>query len=94
LKPKVKNPFKKLSPHKIRKRILTSEQGNQIGRICAYLEIVFFGQFLENNKVDRIFILLFPHSHNYVSILTKKRLGYNLGDFFTNSSGHPASERN
>jgi hypothetical protein len=29
------------------------------------------------------------HGKSYVLMLTKNRLGYSLGDFFTNSSGHP-----
>jgi hypothetical protein len=29
---------------------------------------------------------------DYVLILTKNGLGYILGDLFTNSSGHPASD--
>jgi hypothetical protein len=31
----------------------------------------------------------FFHSINYVLNLTKNGLGYTLGDFFTNWSGHP-----
>jgi hypothetical protein len=33
--------------------------------------------------------VLFFHSKNYVQNLTKNGLGYTLGDYFKNSSGHP-----
>jgi hypothetical protein len=32
----------------------------------------------------------FVHGASYAMILTKNALGYILGDFFANSSGHPA----
>jgi hypothetical protein len=34
---------------------------------------------------------IFSHENCYVLILTKSGLGYILGDFFINSSGHPAA---
>jgi hypothetical protein len=33
------------------------------------------------------------HFKNDALILTKNGLGYTLGDFFTNSSGHPVGKR-
>jgi hypothetical protein len=35
----------------------------------------------------------FPHGKSYGLIWTKTGLGYILGDFFTNSSGHPGWRR-
>jgi hypothetical protein len=35
----------------------------------------------------------FLHGQINVLILTKIGLGYTLGDFFTNSSGHPAGQQ-
>jgi hypothetical protein len=57
-------------------------------------EFKFFGDifgvvFLKNPYVENIFRI--PHfpGKSYVLIVTKNGLGYILGDFFTNSSGHP-----
>jgi hypothetical protein len=36
---------------------------------------------------------LFFHSTGYVLILTKKWLGFILGDFFANLSGHPGMDK-
>jgi hypothetical protein len=36
--------------------------------------------------------LLFPQCFGSVFILTKNGLGYIVGDFFTNSSGHPVCD--
>jgi hypothetical protein len=41
---------------------------------------------------SHIFGRIFYHGNNYVLILTKTVLGYILGDFFTNSSGHPEQD--
>jgi hypothetical protein len=64
-------------------------QGDQIGRIFAHCAIVDFLQFLGNEKVAHIFMLPFPTDEVRNLILTKNVLGYILGDFFKNSSGHP-----
>jgi hypothetical protein len=48
--------------------------------------VVNFGHCLENSRSKANFWLLFPL---YVLILTNNLLGCTLGDFFTNSSGHP-----
>jgi translation elongation factor EF-4 len=53
------------------------------------LSIFIFSQFIFT--VANIFGLLFPTDYvGYATILAKHVLGYNLGDFLTNSSGHPA----
>jgi hypothetical protein len=67
------------------------KQGEQICRIFAYkLGDCFFcfGQRFENYGSGTNFGL-FVHSNSHVLIFTKNWLGYALGDFFTNSSGHP-----
>jgi hypothetical protein len=58
-------------------------QGDQIGRI-------FFGQYFENHKSNPNFCAYFSEEEIIsVLLLRKNGLGYILGDFFTNSSGHP-----
>jgi hypothetical protein len=47
------------------------------------------GGFSKITELAQIFGLLFPQRSSYVFILAKNGLGYILGDFFTNSSGHP-----
>jgi hypothetical protein len=61
------------------------EQDDQIGRIFAYWAI---GHFL-NYKRSPNFVTADFKCQSCVSILTKNGLRYILGDFFTNSSGHP-----
>jgi hypothetical protein len=52
--------------------------------------VVYIGQlFFLITELAHFFGLLFPQRTSYVFILTKNGLGYILGDFFTNSSGHP-----
>jgi hypothetical protein len=70
---------------------LQNIQGDQIGRIFALLAIVYFGRFKKNCNSSPHFCAIFPLRIDYVLNLTKIGLGYILGDFFTNSSGHPAS---
>jgi hypothetical protein len=65
-----------------------SDQGDQIGPILAYGRLFIFGQPLDNCKSSSNFFATFFHR----TILTKHVLGYILGDFFTNSSGHPEKE--
>jgi hypothetical protein len=55
-------------------------QGDQVGRIFAYLAIVYFRQ---------VFRKLQKEPKKYVATYTKSGLGFLLGDFFTNSSDHP-----
>jgi hypothetical protein len=52
--------------------------------------IIYLGQFFEHYRSIPHFCSTYFPSLEYVSILTKNGLGYRLGDFFTNSSGHPA----
>jgi hypothetical protein len=69
---------------------LVSDRGDQIGRIFANWAILYFGQFFENHTSSPYFgILCSTVSSGYASILTK----YVLGNFSTNSSGHPVSDR-
>jgi hypothetical protein len=68
--------------------LLVYGQGDQIGRIFAYWAIVYFGQFSENYRSSPQLRGYFFHDQCYALILTKKILGYILGDFITNSSGH------
>jgi hypothetical protein len=55
----------------------------QIGRLFT------LGCFLKILKQPN-YLSYFFHGKIYVFILTKNRLGHILGDFFTNTSGHPA----
>jgi hypothetical protein len=64
-------------------------QGDQIGRIFAQWAIVYFGQWFEIYIISANFWATFLCDTSYVLILTKNGLGYILGDFFKNSSGHP-----
>jgi hypothetical protein len=61
---------------------------HQIGRIIACWALVYPGLF-ENYRSNANFGATFFRSTSYVLIGTKHGLGYILGDFFTNSSGHP-----
>jgi hypothetical protein len=66
-------------------------QGDQIGQNFAYWAIIFFGQFFENFKSSpKIHYFSYYVGKKYVSTLPKSELGYILGDFFMNTSGHPA----
>jgi hypothetical protein len=68
---------------------LCGPQGDQIGRIFANWTIVNLGQLFGNNGSSPRSWIAFLQSKSYVAILTKNELGYILGDFLTNSSGHP-----
>jgi hypothetical protein len=50
------------------------------------------GSFLKNKKSSQNFYAYFIYSKSYVLILTKSVLAYILGDFLTNSSGHPGRQ--
>jgi hypothetical protein len=65
---------------------LTRQQGDQIGRFFAYWASVFYGSFFDNCRSSPIFWPLFTTEK--VINLTNNVLGYILGHFFTNSSGH------
>jgi hypothetical protein len=60
-----------------------------LGRIFAYWAIVYFGHYFDNYRSTANYWATFLHSTSYVLILTNTWLGYILGDFFTDSSGHP-----
>jgi hypothetical protein len=49
------------------------------------------GSFLKTTEGAQIIWLLFFQVNRDVLVLTKNGLGYILGDFFTDSSGHPGS---
>jgi hypothetical protein len=55
-----------------------------------YWAIVYFAQFLGNNGSRPHFGATFFHNRGYALIATKNALGYILGDFLNNPSGHPA----
>jgi hypothetical protein len=65
-------------------------QGDQIGRLLAHWEMVCFGHFLSITEVAKNFDAMFSAvkiMHNFWETMGWATL---LGDFFTNSSGHPA----
>jgi hypothetical protein len=62
-------------------------QGDQICRIFAHCMIIEKGRFFSKSQ-KQIFGLLFFKGQSYVFNLTNNGLGYILGDFFTNTSGH------
>jgi hypothetical protein len=69
-------------------------QGDQIGRILAQWPLFTLGRFPKITKVAEFFgATLFDCTYihkMYVLGYLKDVLGYILGDFFANSSGHPA----
>jgi hypothetical protein len=64
------------------------KQGDQIGRIFGHLGDCFLWVVFLIAEADQIFELLFTRK-NYVLVLTENVLGNILGDFCTNSFGHP-----
>jgi hypothetical protein len=58
-----------------------------IGRLFVY-----FGQFFNCKRSPKIWATFFPGKINLI-ILAPMGLGFSLGDFFTNSSGHPVCNR-
>jgi hypothetical protein len=63
------------------------DQGDQIRLFFAYWVNVYLGSCMINVEVDQILGYFF-HGISYGLIMTKNELGYILGDFFANSSGH------
>jgi hypothetical protein len=51
--------------------------------------IVYIGQFFESYKSSTTCWATFCYGKSCILFWTKTGLGYTLGDFFTNSSGHP-----
>jgi hypothetical protein len=69
---------------------LTAHQGDQIGRIFARWAILYFGQLFETCLICPNFCATIFHGKSNALFSANNQLGHNLGDFFTNSSGHPA----
>jgi hypothetical protein len=62
--------------------------GARVTGLDKFSPIVYHGHFFVNRRLSRYRYATFYYGVNsYVLILTKNRLGYNLGDFFT--SGRP-----
>jgi hypothetical protein len=55
--------------------------------------MVYFLSLFENDRNIPVSFGYFFHCESYALISAKNGLGYILGDFFTNSSGHPARKR-
>jgi hypothetical protein len=70
--------------------VQTIKQGDQIGGIFAVgLDCLHWAAF-SSTEVSQIFGLNFFLGKVLCLNFAKNVLGYILGDFFTNSSGHPA----
>jgi hypothetical protein len=69
---------------------LPAKQCDQIGRIFAYWATVFFWQILENYISTSNYWAIF--STGQFVYLFRQKTGWALGDFFTNSYGHPAAK--
>jgi hypothetical protein len=65
-----------------------------LGEFSSKGQLFTLDSFMKITEVDDIFVLLFTRytSVDHVLILTKNGLGYILGVFFTNTSGHPAGK--
>jgi hypothetical protein len=78
--------------------VMGDEQCDQIGRIFAYwanfrlLGECFHWAVFNVTLVGQKFQGTFCKGKSYVLILTKNGLGYNSGNYFTNSSGRPGDE--
>jgi hypothetical protein len=70
---------------------MVHSQGDQIGRIFAYwvTTYLYFGWLFANYRNSPDYWATHFRDKSYVLIMTKIGLGYILGDFFTNASGHP-----
>jgi hypothetical protein len=69
-----------------------------IGRFFAHLAIVYFGRFFENDRSSPILCAIFPTVIvRYICVGLGRRnrcwATYILGNFFTNSPGHPAPNK-
>jgi hypothetical protein len=64
-------------------------QGDQTWRIFAYC--LLWAIFLKISNNSKFEATVF-HVKSHLSILTKNGLGYFLGDYFANSSGHPVCQ--
>jgi hypothetical protein len=55
---------------------------------------VYFGYFFQIKEIAYIdYWATYFHGKSYVFVLAKNGLGYILGDFFTNASGHPGKKQ-
>jgi hypothetical protein len=61
----------------------------RLGEFSTFWATVFFGQIQKLPKFSGYFF----HGKRCVLILTKNGFGHVLGDFLTNSSGHPGFDR-
>jgi hypothetical protein len=62
----------------------------RFGEFSPIVRLFTLGSFLKLKEAAQIFGLLFSHGEKYVcNNFDKNGLGYMLGDFLTNSSGHP-----
>jgi hypothetical protein len=62
----------------------------RLGEFSPVGRFIPLGGLLKLTEVAHLFVLLFTTLMvTYVLIFTKCGLGFNLGEFFTNSSGHP-----
>jgi hypothetical protein len=70
-------------------------QGDQVGRIFAYCAIAFSGKFFWKLKRRSKFVpsMLFSWTKLCGINFVKLELGHILGDYFTNSPGHPGTGR-
>jgi hypothetical protein len=65
-----------------------------LGEFSPIRHLFTLGSSSENDKSSPNFgICTFQEGKIDVLVLTKNGMGYILGDFFTNSSGHPAGGR-
>jgi hypothetical protein len=74
---------------------VNAEQGDQIGRIFTNWATFYFGYFFVKitfRNSANIYWAPFFHGKICALIFTRNGLGYILGDFFTNSSGHPDAD--
>jgi hypothetical protein len=63
-----------------------------LGEFSPNVLLLFaLGTYVKTTEVAHIFGLLNSTVKVYALILTKPGLGYILGEFFTNSSGHPVA---
>jgi hypothetical protein len=74
----------------MQRSFLSLRQGDRIVRIFAYWAIDYFGQFFENYRISTHTLKTFSTVKVMHSFWSKMSMGYILGVFFTNSSGHPA----
>jgi hypothetical protein len=67
---------------------LAERQGGQIGQLLLFFKFWAVSQI--TYRIGKQFWGIFFTEKSVALILAEYGLGYILGDFFTNSSGHPA----